>query len=276
MRVNGRIWSRICGVASRTSGSTALLAGVELAERRAQRLSVGASALAEVSTFSSVSLVWRSAPGSLCTALGDLVVLRGERLEHRVGRAHQPHDLAVLGGQLGGQQAVLVDQVLEVALRRRATAVLTRARSRLSGPEAGEGLLQVAAAALQALAGAGDQQLAGSRACRCRARTGSRRDRCRAPCWPTGSSPFSGSGLPLPGSTSRNMSFRPVLVRSSAVASLLDVALVLGLELELDHAPCRPRARPCRSRRSPRRRCARSGPGPAARPGRRRSSTLTT
>ena len=44
--------------------------------------------------------------------------------------------------------------------------------------------------------------------------------------------PSSGSGLPSPGSTSRNMSFVPVLARSSAVASSRMKPLYFGSSCE--------------------------------------------
>ena len=132
---------------------------VQLAEGRAQRLQRGAEAVAEGVDLAQGGLRLTQRARQLAHGVGDLRVRAGQGVEHLVGGAHQPHDLAVLGGHLLGEQAVLVDQVLEVACGGGRSRCVTRSVSRLSGPEPGEGLLEVAAAALQALAGAGDQQL---------------------------------------------------------------------------------------------------------------------
>ena len=120
----------------------------------------------------------------------------------------------------------------------------------------------------QALAGAGDQQL------QVVARVGVERGEelvrvdVRQRVLRPGCARSPGIGLPSPGSTSRNMSFRPVLARSSAVASSLIRPLYFGsiwssttaLPSSSSTLPMSPTRRPPR---------ARSGPGRASRPGRR-------
>ena len=133
MRVKGRIWSRIWGVASRTSGSTALFAGSSLRIGARSDCSAGVRRWPNVLTFSSVSLVVSSVPGSLFTALeiwlfcvaSDSNTAFDERTRRTIWRS-------LVASSVVSSPYLLI-RFLRLPLRR-ATAEFTRARSRLVGP----------------------------------------------------------------------------------------------------------------------------------------------
>ena len=278
MRANGRIWSRTIGVPSRASGSTCAVGLVELAERRAAApRASGPARRPSASTLTSVVLGLARARRAACaTAAEMLLVLGGERLEAPRSTPARAATMSLVAGRpapwSAGRSCGPAARGSRAAAR---SPCVTRARSRCSGPKRREGLAQVVAAALEALAGAGDQQLEvvarvgverGEDLVRVDVRRGVRRPDpvallqrlARARDRPRGTCP---SG--------------PVLVRSSAVASSLDAGPCTWARARARRPPCRPRARPCRCRRPSRRRRARSGPGPGCTAWASGSSTLS-
>ena len=101
-------------------------------------------------------------------------------------------------------------------------------------PEAGEGLPQVGAAALQALAGAGDEQLQVVARVGVERRRAPRRGRCPAPCSADGDAAVLGQRLARARIDLEEHVLEAGLGAQQRGGVLLDVALVLGLELQLD------------------------------------------
>lgn len=132
-RANGRIWFLICGVASRTSGSTSRLA---VASRRIGGRSdsrAGPSFPPSVSTLARVDSVWRRAGGSSLTACeiwrswdASASKTAFEELTSRT------ISLSFVASSLVSRPYLFTR--FDRFLRRRATDEVTLLRSRLSGP----------------------------------------------------------------------------------------------------------------------------------------------
>ena len=196
-RTNGRIWVRMIGSVSRRNGVTAALVAGSLRiggrSDSSELRSTGANRCTSPSArVGGVQRARQPRHRRRRSAVSSL----GERVEHRVRRGHEPAQVLRMLAELGHQEAVVVDQLLQLrraaAARRAASPGRGRGGSARGGgtPRAGRRRGSAGPSRLRSPAASG------TGACRRRAPSRSRRGRCPAACSPPGCVPPSGTGLP--------------------------------------------------------------------------------